>query len=73
MLDAIRWANGDDPLERTLAASVFYHIGTSEALKYEQTLSRDPDRKVAEWASRDRRYWGKLEPYYTPSFEHETP
>ncbi len=74
MLDAIRWANSGDAEERKLAASIFYHIGTSEARQYEQTLSRDPDRKVAERASRDLKLlWGKLDPYYAATFDRETP
>jgi hypothetical protein len=44
MLDAIRWANSDDPKERALAVTVFVDIGTSEARKYEETLTRDPDQ-----------------------------
>jgi len=68
MLDAIRWANSDDPRERTLATQVFAQMGTPDALRYEQTLSRDSDPKVAKLASRRVSYWGKDNPYDAPAF-----
>ena len=63
MLDAIRWANSDDRDERTLAAQVFAEIGTPEALRYEQTLGHDADRKVAQLASGKLKHWGQDNPY----------
>jgi hypothetical protein len=73
MLDAIRWANSGDPEERTLAVQVFGEMGTSEALRYEQTLSGDSDPKVAKLASRKVRYWGDDNPYDVPAFVRVTP
>lgn len=73
MLDAIRWASSDDPQERMLAAQVFADMGTSEALKYEQTLSHDADPKVAKLASRKLRHWGEDDPYYAATFDRESP
>ncbi|MGD0288430.1 MAG: hypothetical protein ABSC63_02080 [Candidatus Binataceae bacterium] len=73
MPDAIRWANSDDPRERTLAAQVFAQMGTSEALRYEQTLSGDADPKVAKLASRKVKYWGEDNPYDVPAFVRVTP
>ncbi|MBF6561103.1 MAG: hypothetical protein IVW56_12495 [Candidatus Binataceae bacterium] len=73
MLDAIRWANSDDPRERTLAAQVFTQMSTSEALRYEQTLSRDADPEVAKLASRKVKYWGEDDPYDAPAFVRVTP
>ena len=73
MLDAIRWANSRDPHERRLAARVFADMGTAEALKYEQALSRDADPKVAKLASTNLRYWGKEDPYSVGTFDLTTP
>ena len=73
MLDAMRWANSNDPRERALAAQVFADIGTSEALRYEQTLSRDADPKVAKLAGRWVRHWGKQDPYDASTFDRVTP
>jgi hypothetical protein len=72
-LDAIRWANSNDPRERALAARVFADMGTSEALRYEQTLSHDADPKVAKLAGRCVRYWGKQDPYDASTFDRVTP
>jgi hypothetical protein len=72
MLDAIRWANSDDSEVRTLATQVFADIGTSEALRYEQTLSHDADPKVAKLASRNVRHWGEHDAYYAPIFGRVT-
>ncbi len=63
MLDAIRWANSRDPYERTLAAHVFADMGTPEALKYEQTLSRGADPKVAKGAQHALYHWSQHGPY----------
>jgi hypothetical protein len=73
MLDAIRWANSDDPQERTLATQVFADIGASEALRYEQTLSHDADTKVAKLATRKVRHWGEDDAYYAATFGRVTP
>ena len=74
MLDAMRWANSDDPGERDLATSVFVDMGTPEALRYEQTLSRDAAPKVAKRAQHDlKSWWGKVEAYYAPTFDHKLP
>jgi hypothetical protein len=73
MPDAIRWANSADPEKRTLAAQVFEEMGTSEALRYEQTLSGDSDPKVAKLASRELRNWGNDNPYDAPAFVRVTP
>ena len=63
MLDAMRWANSSDPQERILAAQVFADMATPDTLTYEQTLSRDTDRTVAAFASRQIKYWGSDNPY----------
>jgi hypothetical protein len=73
MLDAIRWANSDDPRERTLATQVLADIGASETLRYEQTLSHDADPKVAKLATRKVRHWGEEEPYYAATFDRKLP
>ena len=74
MLDAMRWANSDDPGERDLATSVFVDMGTPEALRYEQTLSRDAAPKVAKRAQHDlKSWWGKVEAYYAPTFDRKLP
>jgi hypothetical protein len=68
MADAIVWANSTNPGEREFATYVLSDIRTAEALKYEQTLSRDPEHDVAESAEQALNDWGKPE---TPSaFEH---
>jgi hypothetical protein len=59
--DAIRWANSNDPGEREFAAYDLSDIGTAEALKYEQTLSRDPEHDVAQSAEQELKDWGKPE------------
>jgi hypothetical protein len=47
MSDAIKWANSDNPLDRSFAADIFADIGTGQAQEYLKTLSHDPDRSVA--------------------------
>ncbi len=47
MGDAIKWANSDNPLDRSFAADMFADIGTGQAEEYLKTLSHDPDRNVA--------------------------
>jgi hypothetical protein len=47
MSDAIRWANSDDPDDRSFAADVLGDIATPEAMSYLRTLSRDPNSGVA--------------------------
>ncbi len=47
MSDAIKWANSDNPLDRSFAADIFADIGTSQAQEYLKTLSQDPNRSVA--------------------------
>jgi hypothetical protein len=61
MNDAIRWANSNNAGEREFAASVLPEIGTAEALRYEQTLSRDSQPDVAESAKEELKDWGKPE------------
>jgi hypothetical protein len=61
MKDAIRWANSNNAGEREFAASVLPEIGTAEALRYEQTLSRDSQPDVAESAKEELKDWGKPE------------
>jgi hypothetical protein len=61
MDDAIRWANSNDSGEREFASSVLPQIGTAEALRYEQTLSRDSNPDVAESAKEEIKDWGKPE------------
>jgi hypothetical protein len=61
MDDAIRWANSNDSGEREFASSVLPQIGTAEALRYEQTLSRDSQPDVAESAKEELKDWGKPE------------
>ncbi len=73
MLDAIRWANSDDPRERGLAAQVFADMGTSEALRYEQTLSHDAVLKVAKLASFRIKHWNENDPYFAATFDRESP
>jgi len=73
MLDAIRWANSNDPRERKLAAQVFADIGTSGALKYEQTLSHDADTDLAKLASRWVKHWGEDNSYEAPAFDRKLP
>ena len=62
MSDAIRWANSDDAMQRDFATTVLRDIGTTEALRYEQTLSRDSNRIVAKFAKLRLASWGKAEP-----------
>ena len=59
MNDAIRWANSNNAIEREFAASVLPEIGTAEALRYEQTLSRDSQPDVANSAKEELKDWGK--------------
>ncbi len=59
MSDAIEWANSHDPAQRDFATGVLSDIGTAEALKYEQTLSRDSDPDVAKSAKSELESWGK--------------
>jgi hypothetical protein len=73
LLDAIRWAHSKYPEERKLAAQVFADINTPEALKYEQTLSRDTDPEVANLASAKVKYWNEQTPYEAAIFERSTP
>jgi hypothetical protein len=61
MNDAIRWANSNDPGEREFAAYVLPEIGMAEALRYEQTLSRDSNPDVADSAKEELKDWGKPE------------
>jgi len=61
MSDAIRWANSSDLAERDFATGILTGIGTVEALKYEQTLSRDSDPDVAKSAKSELESWGKPE------------
>jgi hypothetical protein len=61
MKDAIRWANSNDAGEREFAASVLPEIGTAEALRYEQTLSRDSQPDVANSAKEELKDWGTPE------------
>ncbi len=61
MNDAIRWANSNSAGEREFAASVLPEIGTAEALRYEQTLSRDSQPDVAESAKEGLKDWGNPE------------
>jgi len=61
MSDAIEWANSHDPAQRDFATGVLSDIGTAEALKYEQTLSRDSDPDVAKSAKSELESWGKAE------------
>ncbi len=67
--DAIRWANSDDPIDRDFAAQILGDIGTGEALKYEQTLSRDSNHDVASWAKYQLEHWGKPHPAQASVFE----
>jgi hypothetical protein len=47
MSDAIRFAESENPSGREYASDLLYDIGTAEAMRYLETLSRDPDQKVA--------------------------
>ena len=62
MSDVIEWANSNDPAQRDFATGVLREIGTAQAQKYEQTLSRDSDRWVAKSALSELKSWGKAEP-----------
>lgn len=73
MLNAIPWANSDDPRERSLAAKVFAEIGSPEAFRYEQTLSRDADHTVATLASHKINHWNEEDPYLAYPFKRESP
>jgi hypothetical protein len=73
LLDAVRWATSKYPEERKLAAQVFADINTPEALKYEQTLSRDTDPEVAKLAGAKAKYWNEQTPYKAATFERSTP
>jgi hypothetical protein len=61
MNDAIRWANSNSAAEREFASSVLPQIGTAEALRYEQTLSRDSSPDVSDSAKEELEDWGKPE------------
>jgi hypothetical protein len=61
MNDAIGWANSHDPAQRDFTTEVLSDIGTAEALKYEQTLSRDSDPDVAKSAKSELESWGQAE------------
>ena len=67
MLEAIRWANSDDRVQREFAARIFGDIRTPEALEYEQTLSRDSEPDVASTAKYQLKHW--KEPVQPPTFE----
>jgi hypothetical protein len=73
LLDVIRWAHSKYPEERKLAAQVLADINTPEALKYEQTLSRDTDPDIAKLASAKAKYWNEQTPYKAATFERSTP
>jgi hypothetical protein len=61
MSDVIKWANSNDPAQRDFATGVLSDIGTAEARRYEQTLSRDSDPNVAKSAKSGLDSWGKPE------------
>jgi hypothetical protein len=67
MADAIRWANSDNPNQREFASWIFGELGTSQALQFEQTLSRDVEPDVADAAKYELKHWG--EPKHPASFE----
>jgi hypothetical protein len=62
MADAIRWANSDNPDQREFAVWIFGELRTPEALQYEQTLSGDSDRDVADFAKTKIKDWDKPKP-----------
>jgi hypothetical protein len=55
--DTIKCANSNDPAQRDFATEVLSDIKTTEALKYEQTLSRDSDPDVASSAKSELESW----------------
>lgn len=61
MSDVIEWANSNSPSQRDFATEVLRDIGTAEALKYEQTLTRDSDHRVASTAKSELEDWGRAE------------
>jgi len=61
MSDAIEWANSHDSAQSDFATGVLSDIGTAEAFKYEQTLSRDSDPDVAKSAKSELESWGKAD------------
>jgi hypothetical protein len=61
MSDAIQWANSKDPMQREFATGFFHGLGTGEALKYEKTLSLDPDICVAKSAKLELDSWREAE------------
>ncbi len=65
MVDAIKWANSDDPNRREFACYVLQDIGTADAIEYLRTLSNDSDRTVARIAKRSLRAVGKGRPLNT--------
>ena len=69
MSDAIQWANSKDPMQREFATGFLRGLGTAEALKYEQTLSRDPDTRVAKSAKLELDSWREAETLNTFDLE----
>ncbi len=59
MTDAIQWANSDDPRTREFASDVLSDIGTPDAIRYLETLSKDTDPVVAGHAKSDLRVLAK--------------
>jgi hypothetical protein len=55
MSDAIQWANSDDERTREFASDVLLDIGSAEAIRYLETLSKDTDPVVAGNAKSDLR------------------